>query len=119
MKIPNILCWHFLLENKIKSLKEILKCNIILFFKFSVSEDSDCDGLLAHFHAHANEPVAAMAFDPSGTLLLTACKLGHNFHVFRLMTHPCGSSLGAVHHLYTLHRGDTTAKVSLKQYINL
>lgn len=78
---------------------------------FSVSEDSDCDGLLAHFHAHANEPVAAMAFDPSGTLLLTACKLGHNFHVFRLMTHPCGSSLGAVHHLYTLHRGDTTAKV--------
>ncbi|GAB1604473.1 breast carcinoma-amplified sequence 3-like [Argonauta hians] len=78
---------------------------------FSVSEDSDCEGLMAHFHAHANEPVAAMTFDPTGTLLLTACKLGHNFHVFRLMTHPCGSSLGAVHHLYTLHRGDTTARV--------
>ncbi|XP_025089227.1 breast carcinoma-amplified sequence 3-like isoform X1 [Pomacea canaliculata] len=78
---------------------------------FSVSEDPEIEGLIAHFHAHANEPVAAMAFDPSSTLLLTACKLGHNFHVFRLMAHPCSSSLGAVHHLYTLHRGDTTAKV--------
>lgn len=76
-----------------------------------MSEDPEIEGLIAHFHAHANEPVAAMAFDPSSTLLLTACKLGHNFHVFRLMAHPCSSSLGAVHHLYTLHRGDTTAKV--------
>ncbi|XP_046356113.1 BCAS3 microtubule associated cell migration factor-like [Haliotis rufescens] len=78
---------------------------------FHVNDDQDCDGLIAHFHAHANEPVAAMGFDQSGTLLLTACKLGHNFHIFRLMAHPCSSSLGAVHHLYTLHRGDTTAKV--------
>ena len=76
-----------------------------------MTEDSDGDGLIAHFHAHANEPVANMAFDSSGTLLVTACKLGHNFHIFRLMAHPCNSSLGAVHHLYTLHRGDTTAKV--------
>ena len=52
-----------------------------------------------------------MTFDTSGTLLLTACKLGHNFHVFRIMAHPCASSLGAIHHLYTLHRGETTAKV--------
>ncbi|XP_041348624.1 breast carcinoma-amplified sequence 3-like [Gigantopelta aegis] len=78
---------------------------------FYVNDDLDCEGLIGHFHAHANEPVAAMSFDPSGTLLLTACKLGHNFHLFRLMAHPCSSSLGAVHHLYTLHRGDTTAKV--------
>ncbi|XP_059170422.1 BCAS3 microtubule associated cell migration factor-like [Physella acuta] len=79
--------------------------------QFYVSEDPDVEGLIAHFHAHANEPVAAMAFDPSGILLVTACKLGHNFHVFSLVAHPCSSSLGAVHHLYTLHRGDTTAKV--------
>lgn len=78
---------------------------------FNVNEDNEGDGLIAHFHAHANEPVSHMAFDPTGTLLVTACKLGHNFHVFRLMAHPCSSSLGAVHHLYTLHRGDTTAKV--------
>ena len=76
-----------------------------------MNEDNEGDGLIAHFHAHANEPVANMAFDSSGTLLVTACKLGHNFHVFRLMAHPCSSSLGAVHHLYTLYRGDTTAKV--------
>ncbi|RUS75391.1 hypothetical protein EGW08_016853 [Elysia chlorotica] len=80
--------------------------------QFHVPEDPDIDGLIAHFHAHANEPVAAMAFDPSGILLVTACKLGHNFHVFSLVAHPCSSSLGAVHHLYTLHRGDTTAKVT-------
>ncbi|KAL5017211.1 hypothetical protein ScPMuIL_006800 [Solemya velum] len=79
--------------------------------QFFVSDDSDGEGLIAHFHAHANEPVAAMNFDPSGALLITACKLGHNFHIFRMMAHPCSSSLGAVYHLYTLHRGDTTAKV--------
>ncbi|KAK0054201.1 breast carcinoma-amplified sequence 3 isoform X1, partial [Biomphalaria pfeifferi] len=79
--------------------------------QFYVSDDPDIEGLIAHFHAHANEPVAAMAFDPTGVLLATACKLGHNFHVFSLVAHPCSSSLGAVHHLYTLHRGDTTAKV--------
>lgn len=78
---------------------------------FSVSEDNDAEGLIAHFHAHANEPVSCMTFDTTGTLLLTACKLGHNFHVFRIMAHPCASSLGAIHHLYTLHRGETTAKV--------
>ncbi|XP_063448819.1 BCAS3 microtubule associated cell migration factor-like [Mytilus trossulus] len=78
---------------------------------YCVSEDNEDDSLVAHFHAHANEPVSHMLFDPAGTLLLTACKLGHNFHVFRIMAHPCSSSLGAVHHLYTLHRGDTTAKV--------
>lgn len=81
------------------------------WFQFSVSEDNDAEGLIAHFHAHANEPVSCMTFDTSGTLLLTACKLGHNFHVFRIMAHPCASSLGAIHHLYTLHRGETTAKV--------
>lgn len=79
-----------------------------------MNEDNEGDGLIAHFHAHANEPVANMAFDPTGTLLVTACKLGHNFHVFRLMAHPVSSSLGAVHHLYTLHRGETTAKVQGK-----
>lgn len=78
----------------------------------AVDEDCDGQGLVAHFQAHVNEPVAAMQFDPSGTLLLTACKLGHNFHIFRIMAHPLCSSQGAVHHLYTLHRGETTATVS-------
>ncbi|KAK3588836.1 hypothetical protein CHS0354_035977 [Potamilus streckersoni] len=83
---------------------------------FCVNEDNEGDAMIAHFHAHANESVAALAFDTSGNLLATACKLGHNFHIFRLMAHPCGSSLGAVHHLYTLHRGDTTAQVTDIQF---
>ena len=98
---------------------------------------------MAHFPAHTSEPIASMAFDPSGKyqttnifrielkkdetkmcagynvygfnvlgmMLLTADKLGHNFHLFRIMAHPWSCSLGAVHHLYTLHRGDTTAEV--------
>lgn len=78
-----------------------------------MQEDSDGVGLVAHFVAHATgHPVAAMAFDPSGTLLLTADSLGHSFHVFRLMVHPLSCALGAVHHLYTLFRGETTARVS-------
>lgn len=68
------------------------------------------DGVIAHFIAH-NEAIVALEFDTSGTLLLTADRRGHDFHVFRLQPHPSGSSLAAVHHLYVLHRGDTSAKV--------
>jgi len=79
-----------------------------------VQEDSDGVGLIAHFVAHATgHPVAAMSFDPSGTLLLTADSLGHSFHVFHLMVHPLSCALGAVHHLYTLFRGETSAKVCI------
>lgn len=78
-----------------------------------VQEDSDGVGLVAHFPAHASEPITAMAFDPNGMMLLTADKLGHSFNLFRIMAHPWNCSLGAVHHLYTLQRGDTTAKVSI------
>lgn len=52
-----------------------------------------------------------MTFDASGLLLLTADKRGHDFHVFRINPHPGGSASASVHHLYILHRGDTTAKV--------
>ncbi|XP_071370036.1 BCAS3 microtubule associated cell migration factor-like, partial [Centroberyx affinis] len=44
-------------------------------------------------------------------LLVTADTLGHDFHVFQILTHPWASSQSAVHHLYTLHRGETEAKV--------
>lgn len=52
-----------------------------------------------------------MTFDASGLLLLTADKRGHDFNVFRINPHPLGSASASVHHLYILHRGDTTAKV--------
>ncbi|NXK65760.1 BCAS3 protein, partial [Sylvietta virens] len=75
-----------------------------------VSEDSDSDGIVAHFPAH-EKPICCMAFNPSGMLLVTTDTLGHDFHVFQILTHPCSSSQSAVHHLYTLHRGETEAKV--------
>ncbi|XP_032594821.1 breast carcinoma-amplified sequence 3 homolog isoform X2 [Drosophila grimshawi] len=68
------------------------------------------DPIVAHFVAHS-EALVAMEFDSSGMLLLTADRRGHDFHVFRIQPHPVGSSLAAVHHLYVLHRGDTSAKV--------
>lgn len=70
----------------------------------------EIDPTIAHFVAH-HEAVVALQFDFSGSLLLTADRKGHDFHLFRIESHPCGSALTAVHHLYVLHRGDTTAKV--------
>ncbi|XP_074198758.1 BCAS3 microtubule associated cell migration factor isoform X1 [Camelus bactrianus] len=75
-----------------------------------LSEDSDSDGIVAHFPAH-EKPVCCMAFNTSGMLLVTTDTLGHDFHVFQILTHPWSSSQSAVHHLYTLHRGETEAKV--------
>lgn len=68
------------------------------------------ESVVAHFTAHS-EAIVCMQFDPSGMLLLTADKRGHDFHMFRIQPHPGGPSLAAVHHLYTLHRGDTSARV--------
>ncbi|XP_063231006.1 breast carcinoma-amplified sequence 3 homolog isoform X2 [Bacillus rossius redtenbacheri] len=65
---------------------------------------------VAHFTAHS-DAVVALAFDPSGLLLLTADRRGHCFHLFRVQPHPAGAASAAVHHLYILHRGDTGAKV--------
>ncbi|XP_069827881.1 BCAS3 microtubule associated cell migration factor isoform X1 [Dendropsophus ebraccatus] len=75
-----------------------------------VSDDSDGEGIVAHFPAH-EKPICCMAFNPSGMLLVTSDTLGHDFHVFQILTHPWSSSQSAVHHLYTLHRGETEAKV--------
>lgn len=75
-----------------------------------IGGSSSSDNIIAHFMAHS-EPIVALAFDPSGMLLLTADKRGHDFHVFRIHPHPGGPLLAAIHHLYILHRGDTTAKV--------
>uniref|UniRef100_A0A1I8NQE3 BCAS3 WD40 domain-containing protein n=1 Tax=Stomoxys calcitrans TaxID=35570 RepID=A0A1I8NQE3_STOCA len=76
----------------------------------SSSQSAGTDPIVAHFIAHS-EALVAMEFDNSGMLLVTADRRGHDFHVFRIQANPVGSSLAAVHHLYVLHRGDTSAKV--------
>lgn len=91
-----------------------------LFTQYSIKDSSPTTGapistngadpIVAHFIAHS-DAIVAMTFDCSGMLIATADKRGHDFHVFRIQPHPAGPSLSAVHHLYVLHRGDTTAKV--------
>ncbi|KAI8127778.1 Breast carcinoma-amplified sequence 3 like protein [Lucilia cuprina] len=76
----------------------------------SNNQTAGTDSIIAHFIAHS-EALVAMEFDNSGMLLVTADRRGHDFHVFRIQPNPVGSSLAAVHHLYILHRGDTSAKV--------
>lgn len=73
-------------------------------------DDGGIETIVAHFTAH-RDAIVAMTFDLTGALLMTADKRGHDFHVFKIQPHPGGPTLAAVHHLYVLHRGDTTAKV--------
>ena len=63
-------------------------------------------------HVHTGVYFYPFLVCPSGMLLVTTDTLGHDFHVFQILTHPWSSSQSAVHHLYTLHRGETEAKVS-------
>lgn len=71
--------------------------------------------IVAQFRAHTS-PISALAFDPSGTLLVTASIYGHNLNVFRLIpsTTAAGASTGfdgqiSHVHLYKLYRGLTNA----------
>ena len=77
-----------------------------------IQDESNIETVVAHFTAHI-DPIVAMTFDSTGALLMTADKRGHDFYIFRIHPHPGGPTLAAVHHLYTLHRGDTTAKVQV------
>ena len=55
-----------------------------------------------------------MSFDANGSLLLTCDRLGSYFNLFRIVPHPAGSCYSAVHHLYSLYRGDTPGSVQVK-----
>ncbi|KAM6946465.1 BCAS3 microtubule associated cell migration factor [Aplochiton taeniatus] len=88
----------------------IIDTHIVGEGQVMVNDDSNGDGVVAHFPAH-DKPILSMQFNPSGILLVTTDTMGHDFHVFQVITHPWASSQSAVHHLYTLHRGETEAKV--------
>ncbi|XP_020273157.1 autophagy-related protein 18f-like isoform X2 [Asparagus officinalis] len=71
--------------------------------------------VIVQFRAHKS-PIAALCFDPSGTLLVTASISGHNINVFRIIPSPHYSSshsdaMGTCIHLYRLQRGITNAVI--------
>lgn len=65
---------------------------------------------IAHFYAH-NQPLSALFFDPSGTLLVTSSVEGHNFNVFQIRPSPFGGLSNNYRHLYKLQRGLTNATI--------
>ncbi|KAG1453622.1 hypothetical protein G6F56_007522 [Rhizopus delemar] len=68
---------------------------------------------VAHFRPHTH-PISVLNFNPSGTLLLSASKQGHTFHVFSILTNTLTN--GNVSHLYSLSRGFTDAQVEDCQF---
>ena len=79
-----------------------------------VGANDRLEGVVAHFVAH-NKAVVALEFDANGSLLLTCDKMGSYFNLFKIVPHPAGSSYSAVHHLYSLYRGDTPGSVQVNQ----
>ncbi|RCH97349.1 Breast carcinoma amplified sequence 3, partial [Rhizopus stolonifer] len=69
---------------------------------------------MAHFRPHTH-PISCLTFNPSGTLLMSASKQGHTFHIFTIMTHPQHQNPS---HLYSLSRGYTDAQVEDCQFSN-
>jgi len=67
---------------------------------------------IAHFRAHKN-PVCAMQFDHSGTLLVTASTRGTDLNVYRIAPSMSGKvSHKSIIHIYTLERGITSARIT-------
>jgi hypothetical protein len=96
-------------EQKVKSHRGIISI-IDLQLLIDDKQQPIQNAIVAHWVAHP-QPVAACAFNPSGNLIVTADISGREFHVFSTHIHPVSSADSAIHHLYTLQRGDTLAQV--------
>ena len=70
---------------------------------------------MIHLCTHCFQAIVAMEFDANGSLLLTCDRLGSYFNIFRIVPHPAGACYSAVHHLYSLYRGDTPGSVQVQQ----
>ncbi|KAI8058653.1 uncharacterized protein B0P05DRAFT_559344 [Gilbertella persicaria] len=66
--------------------------------------------MIAHFRPHTH-PVSCLKFNQAGTLLMSASKQGHTFHIFSVLTYTPSAS-----HLYSLSRGITDAQVEDCQF---
>ncbi|KAF2298622.1 hypothetical protein GH714_024370 [Hevea brasiliensis] len=83
-----------------------------------VVKDFVSRAVISQFKAHTS-PIAALCFDPSGTLLVTASIYGNNINIFRIMPSCSRTGSGAQSyewnsshvHLYKLHRGITSAMI--------
>eukprot|EP01089_Gocevia_fonbrunei_P000877 TRINITY_DN1085_c0_g1_i2.p1 TRINITY_DN1085_c0_g1~~TRINITY_DN1085_c0_g1_i2.p1 ORF type:complete len:478 (+),score=114.64 TRINITY_DN1085_c0_g1_i2:197-1630(+) len=64
---------------------------------------------IAHFRAH-RAPITYMAFDPSGTLLVTSAEGGYDFKVFQII--PSEKIQKSYRLIYTLTRGSTSAIIT-------
>lgn len=69
--------------------------------------------VIAHFRPHSH-PLSCLTFNAAGTLLLSASRQGHTFHIFTLL--PSNGTAGNVAHLYSLARGYTDAQVEDCQF---
>ncbi|CEF66673.1 Breast carcinoma-amplified sequence 3 [Strongyloides ratti] len=65
---------------------------------------------IAHFIAH-DSPIGFLAFAPQSNILLTAPQTTTLLHLFNINVHSGCSSLTTINHLYTLHRGTSSARV--------
>lgn len=90
--------------------------------------DTKTKQIISHFRAHS-EPIAAMSFDKSGTLLVTASIEGSYLNVFQILPVASFSSTSrsymsrsnrtgyfGVRHLYKLYRGMTSASIQNIQF---
>lgn len=83
------------------------------FSSFTTNKNQTSTNLdyIAHFCAHKNSKIGHLMFGKGGQLLLTSSSSSTIFNVFLLHIHPKNSSLSCIQHIYSLVRGNSTAKV--------